>query len=113
MVYRFSGNDNVANIMPTFYDRYEIFMVHNDYHIWAVYFSLIIIIIFFAGGGGAWYGMDKSPRFSLLIQPLLLFIKMSFGFYVCCSNIQAHFRVDFIKEANTMNPDQTAPLGAV
>ena len=26
---------------------------------------------------------------------------------------QKHFRLDFIKEANTMNPDQTAPLRAV
>ena len=24
-----------------------------------------------------------------------------------------HFRLDLIMEANTMNPDQTAPLGAV
>ena len=27
--------------------------------------------------------------------------------------IQVHFRLDFIIEANTMNPDQTAPKGAV
>ena len=27
--------------------------------------------------------------------------------------IQVHFRLDCIKEANTMNPDQTAPLGVV
>ena len=26
--------------------------------------------------------------------------------------IQVHFRLDFIIEANTMNPDQTAPLGS-
>ena len=25
------------------------------------------------------------------------------------TNIQMHFRLDFIMEANTMNPDQTAP----
>ena len=25
--------------------------------------------------------------------------------------IQVHFSLDFIKEANTMNPGQTAPLG--
>ena len=27
--------------------------------------------------------------------------------------IQMHFRLDFIIEANNMNPDQPAPLGAV
>ena len=27
-------------------------------------------------------------------------------------NIQVHFRLDFIMEANTMNPDQTAPQGS-
>ena len=27
--------------------------------------------------------------------------------------IQIDFRLDFIREANTMNPDQTAPLGSV
>ena len=27
--------------------------------------------------------------------------------------IQVHFRLNFIMEANTMNPDQTAPSGAV
>ena len=27
--------------------------------------------------------------------------------------VQVHFRLHFIIEANTMNPDQTAPLGAV
>ena len=27
--------------------------------------------------------------------------------------IQVHYGHDFIMEANTMNPDQTAPLGAV
>ena len=27
--------------------------------------------------------------------------------------IQVHFRLDVITEANNMNPDQSAPLGAV
>ena len=27
--------------------------------------------------------------------------------------IYVHFRLDFIMEANIMNPDQTAPFGAV
>ena len=26
--------------------------------------------------------------------------------------IQEHFRLDFVMEANTMNPDQTAPRGS-
>ena len=27
--------------------------------------------------------------------------------------IQVHFMLDFIREANTIDPDQAAPLGAV
>ena len=26
---------------------------------------------------------------------------------------QVHFKLDFVMEANTLNPDQTAPMGAV
>ena len=29
------------------------------------------------------------------------------------ASIQVHFTLDFIMEANNMNPDQTAPIGAV
>ena len=29
------------------------------------------------------------------------------------ANVFVHFRLDFIMETNTMNPDQTASLGAV
>ena len=37
---------------------------------------------------------------------------------ICCllftsaAYIQVQFRLDFIKEANTMNPNQTVPMGA-
>ena len=30
---------------------------------------------------------------------------------MCAANTQVHFRLDFIMEANNMNPDQTAPKG--
>ena len=33
-------------------------------------------------------------------------------FLPLAENIQVHFRLDFIMEANTMNPDQTAPQGS-
>ena len=33
--------------------------------------------------------------------------------YACCIYIQVHFRLYFIMEANTMNPDQTAPFGVI
>ena len=32
--------------------------------------------------------------------------------FTSAAYIQVHFRLDFIMEANTMDPDQTAPLGA-
>ena len=33
--------------------------------------------------------------------------------YTSSAYTQVHFRFDLILEANSMNPDQTAPLGAV
>ena len=39
-------------------------------------------------------------------------MKMFFAFYVC-AYIQVHFMLNHFMEANIMNPDQTAPLGAV
>ena len=50
------------------------------------------------GGGGG--GGGGGERWS---EPL----------YVSAAYIQVHFRLDFIMEVNTMNPDQTAPFGAV
>ena len=41
------------------------------------------------------------------------------AFYICyiylksATYIKMHFKLDFNMEDNTMNPDQTAPLGAV
>ena len=37
---------------------------------------------------------------------------MSFAYYVCCIYTNAH-PTNLITEANAMNPDQTAPKGAV
>ena len=36
----------------------------------------------------------------------LVVMKILSAFYVCSIYIQVHFRLDFIIEANTMNPDQ-------
>ena len=44
----------------------------------------------------------------ILIQRILFVLKMSSAPY-----IQVHFRLDFIKETNTMNRDQTAPKQSV
>ena len=38
---------------------------------------------------------------------------MSPAFLTSAEHIQVHFRLDFYMEANNMNPDQTAPEGAV
>ena len=46
---------------------------------------------------------------------LILFVlvhKMSSAYYLCCKYSDA-LQTNFIMEANTMNPDQIAPKGAV
>ena len=40
-------------------------------------------------------------------------LKMLSTFFSSAAYIQVHLRLGFIMEANNMNPDQTAPLGAV
>ena len=42
----------------------------------------------------------------------LFVLKMLSAFHLA-AYIQVHFRLDFIMETFTMNPDQTAPLAAV
>ena len=49
-----------------------------------------------------------SCLYLTLIPPIFFVLKMT-----SAANIQVNFRLDFINEANTMNPDQTAPWGAV
>ena len=34
-------------------------------------------------------------------------------FNVCCIFIQMHFKLDFIMEVNTINPDKTAPWSSL
>ena len=36
-------------------------------------------------------------------------VKMCSAFYICCIYLRAH-KLDFFMEANSVNPDQTAPL---
>ena len=40
-------------------------------------------------------------------------LNMSSLLFTSASYIQVHFRLDFFKETNNMNPDQSAPLRAV
>ena len=63
------------------------------------------------------YGLTKYVRSKITILPniLLLFCfypEMSSACYVYFIYTNA-LSTNFITEANTMNPDQTAPLGAV
>ena len=56
----------------------------------------------------------KNKKGLLVIYPYtpanILGLKM-FAFDICCI-YSSVFRLDFIIDANTMNPDQTAPRGA-
>ena len=51
--------------------------------------------------------IHNDPAKSLACQYFGL--KMLSAFTSAVYNIQVHFRLDFIMEANTLNPDQTAP----
>ena len=48
-----------------------------------------------------------------LIQPTFFCPENFICFWCLLHSIQMHFRLNLIMEANTMNPDQTAHLGAV
>ena len=43
----------------------------------------------------------------------MVFVLEMSAFYTSPAYIQVHFRQDFFMETNNMNPDQTAPKGAV
>ena len=45
--------------------------------------------------------------------PANIFCPENVACFLCLLHIQVHFRLDFCMEANTMNPDQTDPLGGV
>ena len=47
--------------------------------------------------------------FNPFSRPIIFDLKMSSAF-TSAANTQVHFRLDFIMEANTMSPDQTAPV---
>ena len=51
-----------------------------------------------------------SHKFLIHDSPSFI-LKMASAYYVCC--IYSKHTSDLIMEANTMNPDQTAPKGAV
>ena len=45
--------------------------------------------------------------------PANVFVLKMSSVVMSAAYIQVHFRLDSIMESNIMNPDQTAPLGAV
>ena len=45
------------------------------------------------------------------LPAIFLFWKCHLFYYVCCINLDA-LKTTFIMEANTVNPDQSAPKGA-
>ena len=47
------------------------------------------------------------------LEPLYFLSRKCSLLMTYAAKIQVHFRQDFIMEKNTMNPDQTASLGAV
>ena len=49
----------------------------------------------------------------LTLIPSLFFVLKMLSAFMSAAYIQVHFRLDSFIEANNMNPDQTAPLGAV
>ena len=49
-----------------------------------------------------------NTRFTVpLILPVFFFSLKMYAFYVCYTCFQVHFRLDFIMEANAMNPEQS------
>ena len=57
---------------------------------------------------------DFIERISINLYPTSLFGHVNvFCFSMSAASIQVYFRLDFIMEANSMNPDQTLRLGAV
>ena len=56
----------------------------------------------------------KTFTHELLTLILLIFFdqKISSAYYICCICSNA-LKTNFITKTNTMNPDQTAPMGTV
>ena len=59
-----------------------------------------------------------SVIFLLMIAALFCHVGSIFFLWICllfssAAYIQVHFRLDFILDANAMNPDQTVPLRGV
>ena len=52
------------------------------------------------------------PKILTLVLLIFFLAKMLSALYVCCLYSNT-FQTNFITQANTMNPDQTAPKGAV
>ena len=45
-----------------------------------------------------------------MLLKIILFLSYEYcQLYMSAAYIQLHFRLDFVMEANTMNPNQTAP----
>ena len=78
------------NLYKTFLlDTQNLCLIRNN-HFCAIYYLTVIL-----------------PTF-LCSKNVLCFLVFKSAAY-----IQVHFRLDFIIEANTMNPNQTAPFGIV
>ena len=58
-------------------------------------------------------GMQQGVRPGMPMEQDSQMVKMLSASFHLLHNIQVPFRLDYIKEANTMNPDQTASKGAV
>ena len=61
--------------------------------------------------------MKRGQPITIFRQWLSFIQNVYFCFYLLSGQyfvlkIQVHFRLDFIMEANTINPDQTADLGS-
>ena len=54
----------------------------------------------------------NSPEIFLIKWWVFLSWKYCVCFLTSAAYIQVYFKKDFIMEANTMNPDQTAPVGS-
>ena len=54
----------------------------------------------------------KIIAFKSLSRQYFFSLKMLSAFYICCINSSA-FQTKCFIEAKTMNPDQSAPIGAV
>ena len=78
-----------------------------------------------SGRGGQIYGRSGNLNHTFLFlalpkcnqvfkhYPATIFVQEMSSTFMSAEYIQVHFRLDFLKEANNMNSDQTSPKGEV